>query len=76
MKKQVILLIAVLLAAVFFGACGCPANLKDPVSGDVEKSVIPAPEQSVPAHAFTPGLPPDDIHSGEAKALEDGWDKI
>lgn len=63
MKRPVI--IAVLLAAIFLSACGCPPNLTGPVTGGTEKSVIPAPEQSIPMHTPTPG---------DASETEGGWE--
>ena len=60
-KKPVILFIVLLLAAAFLSACGCPVNLTDPPAGAMEKTVTPAPEQSVPMHTSPTGISSDGL---------------
>lgn len=75
MKRPVTLLIVVLLATLFLSACGCPANLTAPGAGEVERSVIPAPEQSVPMHTFPSGPSSDNYFtSGDAQHEEVAWE--
>jgi hypothetical protein len=66
-KKQVMLLIAVLLAAVFLSACGCPVNLTVP--DEAEESIIPAPEQPVPMRTYPPGATSENFAAGDASAF-------
>jgi hypothetical protein len=73
-KRPVALFIAILLAAVLLSACGCPVNLTDTAPDTVERSVTPAPEQSVPRHTSSPGISSDGFITADVQTRDGGWE--